>query len=137
MGGFKSKRDEIDGNVEQAFRRSMEDTTGDAADNAPFHDGLLSASITWRMLSQSATELKATFGSALRYAAIRELGGVIRPVRAKRLVWKDYEGRFHSSREVIQKPGGKLGSSKHGKPYLKPAAENFGDHMDKHLKAAE
>jgi hypothetical protein len=132
--GFKSNRREIDANQKLAFRRANEDVVGQADENAPVRDGHLHASITWKMLLDGSNEMKSRFGSALRYAAIRELGGVIYPVRAKRLVWRDYEGRFHASKKVVQAPGGRRGSPKHGKPYLKPAGEKFGEFMDKHLK---
>lgn len=135
MSGFRSDRREIDDNVKLAFMRANEETVADADERAPVHDGALHASITWRWVQQTGDVLKSQFGSALRYAAIRELGGVIRPVRAKRLVWRDYEGRFHSSKEVIQQPGGKRGSAKHGKPYLRPAGDAFPERMDKHLRS--
>jgi hypothetical protein len=134
VSDFRSDRREIDGNVRTAFIRSNEDCVADADENAPTHEGTLRGSLTWRWVAESTSSLKSQFGSALRYAAIRELGGVIRPVRAKRLVWRDYEGRFHSAKEVIQKPGGRVGSRTHNKPYLKPAGEKFPDHMEAHLK---
>lgn len=133
---LEPKRDEITGDVKTAFSRAMEDTVGQADENAPVHDGALHASLTWRMVESNADHLRALFGSGLRYARMRELGGVIRPVRAKRLVWRDYEGRFHSATEVHQAPGGRRGSPKYGKRYLQPAAEKFGDFMAKHLKSS-
>lgn len=127
------RRDEIEGDIRTAFMRSMEDTVGDARENAPFDEGPLAASITWRWVSDKSDELKAIFGSALRYARMREKGGVIVPVRAKRLVWRDKMGKFHSAQRVVQAPGGRRGSPKHGKPYLQPAADNFPTHMQRHL----
>ena len=134
-GGFKSNRREINGDIRRSFARSMEDTVSDADDRAPVHQGALHASITWSWIHDLNESLKARFGSALRYAAMRELGGTIRPVRKERLVWRDYEGRWHSAKMVTQKPGGRVGSSKHGKRFLKPAADGFGKRMDKHLSA--
>lgn len=135
MAGFRSNRKEIESDVRLAFSRAVEETVGLARENAPVDEGTLRASITWRMVVDNIREeLKARFGSSLRYAAMRELGGVIRPVRAKRLVWRDSEGRWHSAKEVIQAPGGKRGSPKHGKGYLRPAGEKFGSIFEKHLK---
>lgn len=127
-------RDGLYRDVEQAFSSAMEDTVGLADELAPVDQGILHASITWRWVERSQDRLRASFGSAVRYAAIRELGGIIRPVRAKRLFWRDSEGRGHSAKVVIQVPGGKKGSPKHGKPYLRPAGEKFPEFMEKHLR---
>jgi hypothetical protein len=128
------KRKQIEGDIRRAFAQSMEDVAGEADENAPVDEGALHASVTWQWISDAIERLKAKVGSALRYAAIRELGGVIRPVRAKRLVWRDHEGRWHSAAVVVQVPGGRKGTLKHGKPWLRPAAEQFGDFMDRHLR---
>lgn len=134
--GFRSDRREIEGDIKRAFTRSMEDTVADADERAPVDKGALHASITWTWVTQAIDKLAARFGSALRYAAMRELGGTIRAVRARRLVWKGLDGRFHSAVSVTQVPGGRRGSPKHGKPYLRPAGDRFGEHMDKHLRRA-
>jgi hypothetical protein len=131
---FVSHRDRLEDDVRGAFHQAMEDTVGDADENAPVDEGTLHASITWDMISESKSNMKARFGSALRYAAIREKGGTIRPVRARLLAWRGDDGKMHFARDVHQKPGGKKGSTKHGKPYLKPAGERFGEFMDRALK---
>lgn len=114
--------------------RALDDVVALSDSLAPVREGTLHASITWEWTGREGDNLRARFGSALRYAAMRELGGVIRPVRAKRLVWRDMEGRWHSAKEVVQVPGGRKGTAKHGKPYIRPAGERFGEFMDKHLK---
>ena len=127
-------RGPIEGGIRQAFGRSMEEVAGQADRNAPVDEGALHASINWNWINQTGDHLRARVGSALRYAAIRELGGTIRPVRARRLMWRSHDGKFHSANVVVQAPGGKKGSSKHGKPYLKPAVDKFGDYMGRNLK---
>lgn len=136
MAGFRSTRQNIYADVESAFMRAMGETVGLADELAPVHDGALHASITWQWIDRTGDALKARFGSALRYAAIRELGGIIRPVRKKLLVWRDYEGKWHAAKEVRQAPGGRIGSPKHGKGYLRPAGEKFGEFMEKQLRRA-
>ena len=131
---FRSNRKEIEGDIRQAFARSMEDTAGEADENAPVREGLLHASITWQWIDKAIDRLKARVGSALRYARMRELGGTIRAIRKPRLVWRGLDGSWHSAVSVTQVPGGRKGTSKHGKRYLKPAADRFGVHMDKHLR---
>lgn len=128
-------RENLYEDVNSAFMRAMGETVSLADELAPVDEGTLHASITWEWITRSTDSLKARFGSALRYAAIRELGGVIRPVRKKLLVWKDHEGRWHAAKQVIQQPGGRKGSAKYGKPYLRPAGEKWPEFMEKQLRA--
>jgi len=131
-----SHRKRITSDVRDAFHQAMEDTVSDADGFAPTDEGTLRGSLTWDMIEESDTRLKARFGSALRYAAMREKGGTIRPVRARMLAWRGHDGRWHFAKVVHQVPGGKAGSPTHGKPYLKPAGERFGQHMDAALRRA-
>lgn len=63
---------------------------------------------------EERTGVRGRWGSRdVRYALIQELGGVIRPRRAKRLVWRDHAGDFRSASEV----------SLPARPYLRPAAD--------------
>lgn len=136
MSGFKSTRGELNGRNHRAIMRAFEDVVREADKNAPVDEGTLHASITYRITSDTADSVRGEVGSALRYARMRELGGTIRPIRAKRLVWRGHDGKFHSAKVVTQQPGGRKGSSKHGKRYLEPAAKKFGQFFEEHARSA-
>lgn len=144
---FVSHRDDIVGHVKQAFVRAVEDVVGDARENAPVSvsrglklnagtvQGGLRASITWRWnngASFDSKTWKAQVGSGLRYAAQREFGGEIRPVRAKLLHWIDpVTGKHRFAKRVRQSPGGPRQGHR---PWLRPAGDRFPEFMDEHVK---
>lgn len=140
------KHHEVIGNaVRTAFDRAVQEVVGDAKEKAPVSvsrgiklnagdlQGGLRASITFRMLPTGNHELKAQIGSSLRYAAMREFGGTIYPVRAQRLAWRDpVTGGFRVAKSVTQKPGGPRQGYQ---PWLRPAGDKFNDYMGDHLAA--
>jgi hypothetical protein len=131
--------------TETAFRRSMDEAVGDAKDHAP--DGVsrgmklnagsvqggLRASITSEGPERRGDGLYGRIGSPLRYAAQREFGGVILPVRKKMLSWRDpITGKWIFAKRVVQLPGG---ARQGHKPWLRPAGDKWPDRFAEHLRA--
>lgn len=107
---------------QQAHGRAVQRVLGLMRRNAPVDMGRLRGSLTNRPVLRTDTRSVDMVGSALRYARIRELGGVIVPVRAKRLVWRDKAGGWHSATRVVQRPGG---PSNGYRPYGGPAVAQY------------
>jgi len=58
--------------------------------------------------------LSAKIGTPLVYGRIHELGGVIRPKRAKALAFRTADGEFHMVKKVVMPK----------RPYLRPALDD-------------
>jgi len=77
--------------------------------------GNLKNSITTRVVKSDSDSVTVHVGpSDVEYGRIQELGGVIKPVKAKRLHWVDEEGR-HLSALAVTIPA---------RPYLRPAVDD-------------
>jgi len=75
----------------------------------------LKNSITTRVVKSDSDSVTVHVGpSDVEYGRIQELGGVIKPVKAKRLHWVDEEGR-HLSALAVTIPA---------RPYLRPAVDD-------------
>ncbi len=72
--------------------------------------GHLRQSITHRLTGPTTVVV----GSNLVYAPVHEFGATIRPVRAKRLAWRDKAHQWHFAMQVHIPP----------RPYLKPALQD-------------
>lgn len=145
FGGFHLVPDHrpLEREIEMGFRRAVEEVRGQAAENAPVSvsrgaklnagdvQGGLRASIAVSEVVHDATGWHARVGSALRYALMREYGGVILPVRKKLLSWIDPQtGVRRFAKRVVQRPGG----ARNGyRPWLRPAGDMFPKFMDDHL----
>ena len=142
---FHKHHERLTDAAKRAFDRATEEVVGDAKENAPVSvsrgvklnagdiQGGLRASITSRRVPSEPGTLKAQIGSSLRHAAMREFGGTIYPVRAKRLAWRNpVTGGFVVAKSVTQKPGGPRQGYQ---PWLRPAGDRFNDYMGDHLAA--
>lgn len=64
--------------------------------------------------AKTGDQVRGTWGSKdVRYALIHELGGIIKPVRAKALMFRADDGTFVVARQVKMP----------ARPYLRPAAD--------------
>jgi hypothetical protein len=140
-----------------AFERARDEVIADADRRAPRDMGTLAASIgPDGPARRGPMGVSGAFGSSLRYALMREFGGEIKPVRKRALSWVTKSGirivlgpgikRTHGRRDsdtgelvifvakpsVVQRPGG---PSNGYQPYLRPAAERFGEYLADHLRA--
>lgn len=140
-----------------AFERARQEIISDADRNAPRKHGVLAASITTDGPAQrTSSGIRGAYGSAQRYAAMREFGGTIIPVRKKALSWVTDSGirivlgpgirRKFAKKDpitgqlvvfvpgygVTQRPGG---ASNGYRAYLRPAADRWGQYVTDHLKA--
>lgn len=84
--------------------------------------GNLANSIITTLEKSSDAEAKVSVGPTIIYGRIQELGGVIKPVTAKRLHWVDEKGQHHTALAVTLP----------ARPYLRPAVD---EHEDKIIKA--
>lgn len=129
--------------ISTSFKRSCEDVRGDAAEHAPVSvsrglklnvgavQGGLRASIAVVDFRHDGSGYFARVGSALRYAMMREKGGVIVPVRKKLLSWQDLiSGKWIFAKRVVQRPGGPRQGHR---PWLQPAGDRFAEFMTQHL----
>lgn len=145
---LQSYKEQLFARTEIAFDRSVEECVGGARSDAPVGmtgasrsnvggtHGSLAGSIHRERTQRSPGVLRTRFGSSMRHARMREKGGVIVPVRAKLLSWIDpATGKRIFAKRVVQAPGGRRGSSKHGKPYLKPNGDRFPQYMSEHLRS--
>jgi hypothetical protein len=65
----------------------------------------------------SGPNISITVGTDIIYGAQKEYGGTITAKNAPRLVWRDYDGKWHSAFSVYQNP----------QPFMRPAVdENLG-----------
>lgn len=132
---------ELHRNIQTAHDRASDEVAGLARRNAPVSvsrglklnaggvQGGLRASIT----AEKTGRLASRVGSPLRYAMMREKGGVIVPVRKKVLSWIDpVTGQRRFARRVRQRPGGPRQGYK---PWLGPAGDRYPEFMEDHLKA--
>lgn len=79
---------------------------------APRHTGGLANDITVEREATGGLDSAVTVGPrTFPGARQREYGGWIRAKNAPRLVWKDYDGNWHSAEKVYQNPT----------PYVRPA----------------
>lgn len=135
---------------ERAFGRAREEVISFADRLAPRDTGRLAASITADgPPRRTMTGVEGSFGSAERHAAMREFGGTITPQRKRALSWvsKKTGARIvlgpgirrkfakvdkATGQVVIFVPG--FGVTQVGKPYLRPAAAEFGRVMGDHLR---
>jgi len=82
----------------RALVPATEPTLFAAQENAPVHEGFLTANIRQEIVGPSAIAIRTD----LPYSWMRERGGTIKPVRAQALHWFDYEGGKHFSQHVEQ-----------------------------------
>lgn len=143
-----SYKEKLFARTEIAFNRAAEECVGGAREDAPVGrtgasgsnraetQGGLAASIHKERTQRSPGVLRTRFGSSMRHAAMREFGGTIVPVRAKLLSWIDpATGKRIFAKKVTQAPGGRRGSAKHGRPYLRPNGDRFPTYMSEHLRS--
>lgn len=78
--------------------------------------GALGGSIQTTLESATPNQAVVAVGPTAIYGRIQELGGVVKPLKAKKLHWVDENGRPHSAFSVTLPP----------RPYMRPAAE---DHL--------
>lgn len=127
--------------ITTAYARATDEVVGEMRKNAPVSvsrglklnagdvQGGLRASLTF----QRTGRLQGRAGSPVRYAMMREKGGVIVPVRKRFLSWIDpVTGQRIFARRVVQRPGG---ARQGHKPFIGPAGDKFPDYMTDHLKA--
>ena len=81
--------------------------------------GNLAAGISTTIVRSDKNSAVAAVGPSAVYGRIQELGGVIKPVRAKRLHWVDEEGQHHTAMAVTLP----------ARPYLRPAADENEDQI--------
>jgi phage gpG-like protein len=98
---------------------------------APVDMGRLRGSLTNRPVTRSDTQAVDAVGSALRYARMREFGGVIRPVRRPRLAWRSPLYGFRTALMVTQRPGGRTNG---WKPWMRPAVAQYPDLMEQEVR---
>jgi len=84
--------------------------------------GNLMSSINTTLEKSDSTSAEVAVGPTVIYGRIQELGGVIKPVTAKRLHWVDEGGKHHTALSVTLPP----------RPYLRPAVD---DHEPQIIKA--
>ena len=131
----------LNANIDLAHRRAADEVVGEARRNAPVGvtrgaglnvgsvQGGLRASISY----QASGPRQGRVGSPLRYAMMREKGGVILPVRKRLLSWIDpVTGERIFAKRVVQRPGGPRNGYK---PWLGPAGDRYTEFMEDHLKA--
>lgn len=127
---FISHRANIDNRWQQAHLRAVQSVVGVARRNAPVDQGRLRGSVHAEAVKRSNAVWSDRVGSSERYAAMREFGGTIRPVRARMLFWKGRDGRTHAAKVVHQEPGG----IRRRGPWLRPAGEQYPKFMARFLK---
>lgn len=128
-------------NIDTAHARASDEVKGEAQRNAPVAvsrglklnagsvQGGLRASITY----EADGPRQGRVGSPLRYAMMREKGGVITPKRRKLLHWIDpITGEHRFAKRVVQRPGGPRQGYK---PFIGPAGDKYPDFMEDHLRA--
>lgn len=128
-----------------AFGRALEEIVGLMRADAPVSvsrgvklnagdvQGGLRASLTHTPIVSTGAGITADVGSPVRYAAQREFGGTIRPVRKRLLAWQDpATGKWIFARSVTQLPGGARNGHK---PFIRPNAEKFREIFPEHLRA--
>lgn len=76
--------------------------------------GNLGNSIISTLEESSSDRARVAVGPTVIYGRIHELGGVIKPVTAKRLHWVDEGGNHHTAMAVTMP----------ARPYLRPAIDN-------------
>jgi hypothetical protein len=64
-------------------------------------------------------------GNGVPYGRIQELGGTIRPKKAKMLIWKGDDGKTHAAHQVTIK----------GKHYLQKAGDKNSKNFSRYLRA--
>jgi hypothetical protein len=136
---------------ERAFSRAREEVIGFADRLAPRDSGRLAGSITADgPARRTANGVTGAFGSAERHAAQREFGGPITPQRKRALSWVNKAGvrivlgpGIRRNFSKIDKETGQrvvfirgAGVVQKGKPYIRPAAAEFGRVMGDHLRMA-
>lgn len=75
--------------------------------------GNLAGSIQTVLEKSDENSAEVSVGPTVIYGRIQELGGVIRPVTAKRLYWMGEDGQLRSAMVVVIPP----------RPYLRPAVD--------------
>jgi hypothetical protein len=128
-------------NTSLAHRRAVDEVVGLAKRNAPvgvsrglkLNAGSVQGGLRGSITADHFGPLSSRVGSPMRYAMMREYGGVILPVRRKLLSWIDpTTGRRIFAKRVVQRPGGPRQGYK---PWLRPAGDRYPEFMDDHLKA--
>jgi hypothetical protein len=134
---------ELERNIATAFVRGVDEVTGEAKKNAPvsvsrgakLNVGSVQGGLRASISAAFTGTLQARVGSPLRYAMMREKGGVILPVRKKLLHWIDpITGEHRFARRVVQRPGGPRQPRPYT-PFLQPAGDRFPEFMDDNLRA--
>lgn len=87
--------------------------------------GGLAGSITVE-LSGDDKSAEAKIGPTVEYGRIQELGGVIQPVNAKKLVWVDPDTGEKKSAYLVTLPA---------RPYLRPAVDEHEDEIEEAVAA--
>lgn len=83
----------------------------DSREKAPYKTGTLKRSIDKRIIEETDSSVTGEYGSDEKYAAIQELGGVVKPKNGKYLVFNK-DGKTIFTRKPVYIPA---------RPYLMPA----------------
>jgi hypothetical protein len=125
-----TSREKIDAANKAAFVGALEDTARHVARHAPRDKGTLAASIYSQVYAGPGLRGKVASSDNPGKVRMRQFGGTIVARNGGYLVFRTRDGRWHSVRQVTQRPGG---PSNGYRPLFEPA-EDFFDYFAARLR---